>query len=170
MTNSKTLDKALTIFGKMFDRLDSQMPSDIKASVKKVKESGAKAVDSGDPEAISDTVKDMQKLIDKAVDALSVSTTGQEIHYASAIVRMQITKAYTPSTELKNSAKVDAYRNGGGKKLEGHDNDQVVQATKASDLASDLMQTGIDNAAYVAAIAIAGAVAVLAKKRMSARK
>ena len=170
MTNSKTLDKALTIFGKLFDRLDSQMPSDIKASVKKVKESGAKAVDSGDPEAISDTVKDMQKLIDKAVDALSVSTTGQETHYAPAIVRMQITKAYTPSTELKNSAKVDAYRNGGGEKLEGHDSDQVAQATKASNLASDLMQTGIDNVAYVAAIAIAGAVAVLVKKRMSARK
>ena len=170
VTNSKTLDKALTIFGKLFDRLDSQMPSDIKASVKKVKESGAKAVDSGDPEAISDTVKDMQKLIDKAVDALSVSTTGQEIHYAPAIVRMQITKAYTPSTELKNSAKVDAYRNGGGEKLEGHDSDQVAQATKASNLASDLMQTGIDNVAYVAAIAIAGAVAVLVKKRMSARK
>lgn len=170
VTNSKTLDKALTIFGKMFDRLDSQMPSDIKASVKKVKESGAKAVDSGDPETISDTVKDMQKLIDKAVDALSVSTTGQEIHYAPAIVRMQITKAYTPSTELKNSAKVDAYRNGGGEKLEGHDSDQVVQATKASDLASDLMQTGIDNAVYIAVIAIAGAAAVLAKKRMSARK
>ena len=170
VNTSKTLDKALTIFGKLFDRLDAQMPNDVKASVKKIKEDGKKAVDSGDPEAIANVVKSMQKVIEKAVDALSVSTTGAEVHYAPAIVRMQITKAYAPSTELKNSAQVDAYRNGGGDKLEGHDKDAVTQATKASDLAADLMQTGIDNAAYIAIVAIAGAVAIVAKKRFAMKK
>lgn len=170
VSNSQTLDKALTIFGKMFDRLDVQMPSDVRASVKKIKEDGSKAVDSGDPEAIANVVKSMQKTIEKAVDSLSISTAGEEVHYAPAIVRMQITSAYTPSTELKNSAQVDAYRNGGGDKLEGHDNDAVTQATKASDLASDLMQTGIDNAAYIAIVAITGAIAVMAKKRFAMKK
>lgn len=53
-----------------------------------------------------------------------------------------------------NSAYVDAYRNGGGEKLEGHDNDKVTQQTKQeySDVAADiinLVQTGIDGTPYI---------------------
>ena len=45
----------------------------------------------------------------------------------SAVVHMQATSSYTPQTALVNSARVDLCRNGGGDKLEAHDEDRVIQ-------------------------------------------
>ena len=64
-----------------------------------------------------------------------------------------MTDAYVPGSMLVNSAHVDAYRNGGGEDLEGHDDDRVVQSPKSDDLANDLVQTGIDVAPFAVPVA-----------------
>ena len=69
---------------------------------------------------------------------------------------------------LQNTAHVDAYRNGGGEGLEGHDDDTVVQKPSSdSDVNSDLVQTGIDNLPYIVAIGLAiGLVAFIRKAHL----
>lgn len=54
-------------------------------------------------------------------------------------MHMQATSAYTPQTALTNSARVDLCRNGGGDKLESHDEDRVIQRCT---LPQDLPATG----------------------------
>lgn len=76
----------------------------------------------------------------------------------SAVVHMQATSAYTPQTALTNSARVDLCRNGGGDKLESHDEDRVIQRCT---LPQDLPATGsVPIAACITALLTSGAAAI----------
>lgn len=62
-----------------------------------------------------------------------------------AKLHMRTTGAYTPDNDLKNGARIDAYRNGGGEGLEAHDSDWVQQRCKANPVTpapAPLDQTG----------------------------
>ena len=75
-----------------------------------------------------------------------------------AVVHMQATSSYTPQTALINSARVDLCRNGGGDKLEAHDEDRVIQRCA---LPQDLPATGsIPIAACITALLTSGAAAI----------
>lgn len=67
-----------------------------------------------------DDLKDEHDDLDDAKAALNSDVRG-------AVVHMQATSSYTPQTALVNSARVDLCRNGGGDKLEAHDEDRVIQ-------------------------------------------
>lgn len=67
-----------------------------------------------------DELKDEHDDLDDAKAALNSDVR-------SAVVHMQATSSYTPQTALVNSARVDLCRNGGGDKLEAHDEDRVIQ-------------------------------------------
>ena len=68
-----------------------------------------------------------------------------------------------------NSVHVDAYRNGGGENLDGHDDDRVVQSPKSDDLANDLVQTGIDIAPFAVPVAAACGIVAFAVRRRRMR-
>lgn len=73
-------------------------------------------------------------------------------------MHMQATSAYTPQTALTNSARVDLCRNGGGDKLESHDEDRVIQRCT---LPQDLPATGsAPIAASITALLTSGAAAL----------
>ena len=91
------------------------------------------------------------------------------VHFAPAVVRAHVTDAYVPGSLLVNSAHVDAYRNGGGENLEGHDDDRVVQSPKSDDLANDLVQTGIDIAPFAVPVAAACGIVAFAVRRRRMR-
>lgn len=67
-----------------------------------------------------DDLKDEHDDLDDAKADLNSDARG-------AVVHMQATSSYTPQTALVNSARVDLCRNGGGDKLEAHDEDRVIQ-------------------------------------------
>ena len=67
-----------------------------------------------------DDLKDEHDDLDDAKASLNSDARG-------AVVHMQATSSYTPQTALVNSARVDLCRNGGGDKLEAHDEDRVIQ-------------------------------------------
>ncbi|VYU06333.1 Cna protein B-type domain protein [Collinsella aerofaciens] len=67
-----------------------------------------------------DDLKDEHDDLDDAKATLNSDARG-------AVVHMQATSSYTPQTALVNSARVDLCRNGGGDKLEAHDEDRVIQ-------------------------------------------
>lgn len=67
-----------------------------------------------------DDLKDEHDDLDDVKAALNSDARG-------AVVHMQATSSYTPQTALANSARVDLCRNGGGDKLEAHDEDRVIQ-------------------------------------------
>lgn len=67
-----------------------------------------------------DDLKGEHDDLDDAKAALNSDARG-------AVVHMQATSSYTPQTALVNSARVDLCRNGGGDKLEAHDEDRVIQ-------------------------------------------
>lgn len=76
----------------------------------------------------------------------------------SAVVHMQATSSYTPQAPVANSARVDLCRNGGGDKLESHDEDRVVQRCT---LPQDLPATGsVPIAACITALLTSGAAAL----------
>lgn len=133
----------------------------------------ASGMDTGDADAIATARKTVDDSIRVLAEALrdsideSVST---EIQYAPAVVHMQVTDNYTPGTPLDNSAHVDAYRNGGGEGLEGHDDDFVTQQTRMSDLASDLVQTGAPFIGGAIGTAVAAGAGYVIIDRMRRRK
>ena len=79
----------------------------------------------------------------QAVDDIRNVGLSGRVMYAPAIMNMELTRDYVAGRAMRNSARVDAYRNGGntdgdekrddGKKLEGHDEDEVVQTAKRRD-------------------------------------
>ena len=76
-----------------------------------------------------------------------------------AVIHMQAASSYTPQAPVANSARVDLCRNGGGDKLESHDEDHVVQQCA---LPQDLPATGsIPIAACLTALLTSGAAAIL---------
>lgn len=98
-----------------------------------------------------DDLKDEHDDLDDAKAILGTDARG-------AIVHMQATSAYTPQTALTNSARVDLCRNGGGDKLESHDEDRVIQRCT---LPQDLPATGsVPIAACITALLTSGAAAL----------
>lgn len=83
----------------------------------------------------------------------------EELELAPMIVHMKVTEDYEPGTKLANGARVDAYRNGGGDDLEGHDADRVEQAPLST--AKPIVQTGAILPYLPAAVAMVAAAGVL---------
>ena len=126
----------------------------------------------GASDTLGDDVAALKSAIGAAIEALDVSDSEAAIKYAPAVIGMHVTDGYIPEKALDNSAYVDAYRNGGGEHLEGHDSDKVTQQTKQeySDVAADiinLVQTGIDGTPYVvtAILAATACIVIVRRKR-----
>lgn len=64
------------------------------------------------------------KAADDTVEQIEASS---DTNRSSAIIRLKTTSAFKTDIDLSNSARVDAFRNGGGNKLEDHDEDEVTQ-------------------------------------------
>lgn len=108
-----------------------------------------------------DDLKDEHDDLDDAKAALSSDARG-------AVVHMQSTSSYTPQTALANSARVDLCRNGGGDKLEAHDEDRVIQRCA---LPQNLPATGsVAAAACITALLTSGTAAIWFARLRSATK
>ena len=109
-----------------------------------------------------DDLKDEHDDLDDAKAVLSPDARG-------AVVHMQATSSYTPQTALANSARVDLCRNGGGDKLEAHDEDRVIQRCA---LPQNLPATGsVAVAACITALLTSGTAAIwFARFRSATRK
>ena len=167
ISDSKELDKAIEFVTIAYGRISSALPNDVKSKFDNAFANANKAVDSGDPEEIGDACDGLLNACDSAIDSLTADVLTGEAHYAPAVVRMHVTDAYVSGTSLVNSAAVDAYRNGGGENLEGHDSDKVTQTPKndTSALANDLLQTGIEIAPMIVALITAIAFIVLINRK-----
>ena len=98
-----------------------------------------------------DDLKDEHDDLDDVKAVLSPDARG-------AVVYMQATSSYTPRAAHINSARVDLCRNGGGDKLEAHDEDRVIQRCA---LPQDLPATGsVPIAACITALLTSGAAAI----------
>ncbi len=108
-----------------------------------------------------DDLKDEHDDLDDVKAALSSDARG-------AVVHMQATSSYTPQTALANSARVDLCRNGGGDKLEAHDEDRVIQRCA---LPQNLPATGsVPVAACITALLTSGTAAIWFTRLRSATK
>ena len=108
-----------------------------------------------------DDLKDEHDDLDDAKAALNSDARG-------AVVHMQATSSYTPQTALVNSARVDLCRNGGGDKLEAHDEDRVIQRCVRP---QNLPATGsVAVAAYITALLTSGTAAIWFARLKSAIK
>lgn len=147
-----------------------------KSDGKKVDAALEKVSDDLSADGVSDTlggdIDALKSTIGAAIEALDVSDSDAAVKYAPAVIGMHVTDGYIPEKALDNSAYVDAYRNGGGEHLEGHDSDKVTQQTKQeySDVAADiinLVQTGIDGTPYIvtAIIAATACIVIVRRKR-----
>ena len=108
-----------------------------------------------------DDLKDEHDDLDDAKAALNSDARG-------AVVHMQATSSYTPQTALVNSARVDLCRNGGGAKLEAHDEDRVIQRCARR---QNLPATGsVAVAACITALLTSGTAAIWFARLRSAIK
>lgn len=153
-------DKSVTLDTKEIDLTDDAVITGIRF------EYGAVAADfttrSDADSWTRDDLKDEHDDLDDAKAILGTDARG-------AIVHMQATSAYTPQTALTNSARVDLCRNGGGDKLESHDEDRVIQRCT---LPQDLPATGsVPIAACITALLTSGAAALwFARLRSTPKK
>lgn len=153
-------DKSVTLDTKEIDLTDDAVITGIRF------EYGAVAADfTTRSEAGSwtrDDLKDEHDDLDDAKAALDSDARG-------AVVHMQATSSYTPQTALANSARVDLCRNGGGDKLEAHDEDRVIQRCA---LPQNLPATGsVTVAACITALLTSGTAAIwFARLRSAAKK
>ena len=77
-----------------------------------------------------------------------------------AVLHLRVTGSYRDGVELVNRARLDLYRNGGGDRLEDHDEDEVVQVPLT--VVPLLDQTGVLPIALLLAATAAGGIAVAA--------
>lgn len=152
-------DKSVTLDTKEIDLTDDAVITGIRF------EYGAVAADfTTRSEAGSwtrDDLKDEHDDLDDAKAALNSDARG-------AVVHMQATSSYTPQTALANSARVDLCRNGGGDKLEAHDEDRVIQRCA---LPQNLPATGsVTVAACITALLTSGTAALWFARLKSATK
>lgn len=107
-------------------------------------------------------LKDEHDDLDAAATSLDPQTRG-------ALVHMAATTSYVPEKAIANGTRVDLCRNGGGSKLESHDEDHVIQRCM---LPQDLPSTGsAPLAALMTALMTAGGAAIwLAKTRPTAAR
>ena len=142
-------DKSVTLDTKEIDLTDDAVITGIRF------EYGAVAADfTTRSEAGSwtrDDLKDEHDDLDDAKAALNSDARG-------AVVHMQATSSYTPQTALANNVRVDLCRNGGGDKLEAHDEDRVIQRCA---LPQNLPATGsVPIAACITALLTSGVAAI----------
>lgn len=152
-------DKSVTLDTKEIDLTDDSVITGIRF------EYGAVAADfTTRSEAGSwtrDDLKDEHDDLDDAKAALNSDARGVVVH-------MQATSSYTPQTALANSARVDLCRNGGGDKLEAHDEDRVIQRCA---LPQNLPATGSATvAACITALLTSGTAAIWFARLRSASK
>ena len=153
-------DKSVTLDTKEIDLTDDSVITGIRF------EYGAVAADfTTRSEAGSwtrDDLKDEHDDLDDAKAALNSDARGVVVH-------MQATSSYTPQTALANSARVDLCRNGGGDKLEAHDEDRVIQRCA---LPQNLPATGsVPVAACITALLTSGTAAIwFARLRAASKK
>ena len=152
-------DKSVTLDTKELDLTDDAVITGIRF------EYGAVAADfTTRSEAGSWTRDDLKDEHDDLDDAKAVLNSDAR----GAVVHMQATSSYTPQTALANSARVDLCRNGGGDKLEAHDEDRVIQRCT---LPQNLPATGsVPVAACITALLTSGAAAIWFARLRSATK
>lgn len=152
-------DKSVTLDTKELDLTDDAVITGIRF------EYGAVAADfTTRSEADSWTRDDLKDEHDDLDDAKAVLNSDAR----GAVVHMQATSSYTPQTALANSARVDLCRNGGGDKLEAHDEDRVIQRCT---LPQNLPATGsVPVAACITALLISGTAALWFARLRSATK
>lgn len=152
-------DKSVTLDTKELDLTDDAVITGIRF------EYGAVAADfTTRSEANSWTRDDLKDEHDDLDDAKAVLNSDAR----GAVVHMQATSSYTPQTALANSARVDLCRNGGGDKLEAHDEDRVIQRCA---LPQNLPATGsVPVAACITALLTSGAAAIWFARLRSATK
>ena len=73
-----------------------------------------KAVDLADPDGIASATEGIKASTVKAIDEVAATAMAGRVHYAPAIVHMQVTDKYVADCKLSNSASAIAARNGGG--------------------------------------------------------
>ena len=136
-----------------YDKFSSIMSESDKKKVDSSFEQVKKDIQSNDGDNdeqianLSFDVKELAVAIDAAIEAIDVRGNDTSVKYSPVIIGMHVTDQYVPGTNLTNSAYVDAYRNGSGDNLQGHDNDKVTQTPKQELLSSinnDLVQTGYE--------------------------
>lgn len=81
---------------------------------------------------------DRSDLHDEGDSVADVQEAGQS---TALIVKLKTSEAFSDGAELANTARVDAFRNGGGVGLETHDSDRVRQGARTT--LWDLDQTGV---------------------------
>ena len=87
-----------------------------------------------------------------------------EVLYAPALLHMRATDRYVSDVKIENSTRVDLYRNGGGEKLEDHDEDRVEQTAGAAVV--PLFQTGaVPLGAAAATVLVVSAMIWLSRPR-----
>lgn len=152
-------DKSVTLDTKELDLTDGAVITGIRF------EYGAVAADfTTRSEAGSWTRDDLKDEHDDLDDAKAILNSDAR----GAVVHMQATSSYTPQTALANSARVDLCRNGGGDKLEAHDEDRVIQRCT---LPQNLPATGsVPVAACITALLTSGAAAIWFARLRSATK
>ena len=163
--DSKALSKSKDEVVEVYNRVKAALPAGVQSKFERAFSAADGAVDSGDPELIEGVRESFTDAFNSAVSSLTADVLEPSVHFAPAVVRLHVTSAYVAGMNLDNSARVDAYRNGGGDDLEGHDDDKVTQTPKADNLANDLVQTGIDVLPYAIPVAIVGGVAAFIAKR-----
>ena len=163
------LDAVKSAYGKFSSLVGKSDGKKVDAAFEKV--SGDLLAD-GASDTLDDDIAALKSAIGASIEALDVSDSDAAVKYAPAVIGMHVTDGYIPEKALDNSAYVDAYRNGGGEHLEGHDSDKVTQQTKQeySDVAADiinLVQTGIDGTPYIvtAILAATACVVIVRRKR-----
>ena len=152
-------DKSVTLDTKEIDLTDDVVITGIRF------EYGAVAADFTTRSEVGswtrDDLKDEHDDLDDAKAALNSDARG-------AVVHMQATSSYTPQTALVNSARVDLCRNGGGDKLEAHDEDRVIQRCARP---QNLPATGsVAVAACITALLTSGTAAIWFARLRSAIK
>ena len=172
-----TAKKTISEISSAYDKFSSTIAASDKKKIDSALEQVKKDIESDDDEQVAKLPEDIKTLttaINAAIEAIDVKESDTSVKYTPAIIGMHVTDQYVPGTNLTNSAYVDAYRNGSGEKLQGHDNDKVTQTPKdehsdvaADMLANDLVQTGINNLPYIiiGIVAIAVIILVIKKKR-----
>ena len=163
------LDAVKSAYGKFSSLVGKSDGKKVDTALEKVSEDISA---DGVSDTLGDDIDALKSAIRASVEALDVSDSDAAVKYAPAVIGMHVTDGYIPEKALDNSAYVDAYRNGGGEQLEGHDSDKVTQQTKQeySDVAADiinLVQTGIDGTPYIvtAILAATACIVIVRRKR-----
>lgn len=106
------------------------------------------------------TLWDRSDLHDEGDSVTDAQQAGQS---SALIVKLKTTEVFSDGVELANTARVDAFRNGGGDGLEAHDSDRVRQGAGAT--IWDLDQTGVSIGGFLFVAATAAGAGIWSMMR-----